>query len=244
MPPSKYILPRNERTKGEEMKTYRELALRRELKSAARRKRVEASGLRRVLGDGSGTMPYLIVETRRYRAVRLEMQRRLLLEARAIGLEIPVDRLLRQLKPRIEAMTYAQLAEESGGEALRDVTLPTLGRALTPQERACFADTHAVAGGGARAKNHGAQTALHRVLGAIEGRQAHNPARYQTIWADLVGADAAQQSQLDRVDPATQTAWFRCYNSVLSVDLQRRKGLAAKLAKALGQPVRQLRAKF
>jgi hypothetical protein len=244
MPPGKFTLPRNERTKREELKTYRELALRRDLKSAAQRKRVEANGLRRVLGDGSATQPYLIVETRRYRAVRLDMQRKLLLEARALGLEIPVDKLLRQLKPRIEAMTYAQLAEASGHEALRHVTVAALGRALTPQERASFADTHAAGEGGSQAKNHIAKTALNHVLGAIEQRQTHNPARYQTIWADIVGADAAQQSQLDQVDPATQTAWFRCYNSVLSVDLQRRKGLAAKLAKALGVPVRQLRAKF
>ena len=83
MPPPKYNLPRDERTKREELKTYRELELRRDLKSVAQRKRVEANGLRRVFGDGSGTQPYLIVEAKRYRAVRLEVQKRLLLEARA-----------------------------------------------------------------------------------------------------------------------------------------------------------------
>jgi hypothetical protein len=244
MPPNKYMLPRNERTKREELKTYRELDLRRDLKSAAQRRRVEANGLRRVLGDGSATQPYLIVETKRYRAVRLEMQRKLLLEARVIGLELPVDTLMRQLKPRIETMTYAQLAEECGHEAMRHVTVAALGRALTPQERARFADTHAACESGSRAANQGAQTALNHVLGAIEQRQSHNPARYQTIWADLVGADAAQQSHLDSVDAATATAWFRCTNSVLSYALQRKSGLVAKLAKALGVPVRQLRAKF
>jgi hypothetical protein len=238
------MLPRNERTKREEMKTYRELDLRRDLKSKAQRRRVEANGLRRVLGDGSATQPYLIVETKRYRAVRLEMQRKLLLEARRSGMELSVDTLLRQLKPRIEAMAYAQLAEESRHEAMQHLTMTALGRALTPQERARFADTHAVCEGDSRATNHGAQTALNHVLGAIEQRQSHNPARYQTIWADVVGSDAAQQSHLDAVDAATQTAWFRCTNSVLSHALQRRAGLAAKLAKALGVPVRQLRARF
>ena len=244
MPPNKYMLPRNERTKREELKTYRELDLRRDLKSAAQRRRVQANGLRRVLGDGSATQPYLIVETKRYRAVRVEMERKLLLDARRIGMELPVDALLRQLKPRIETMTYVQLAEEGRHDAMRHVTMAALGRALTPQERARFADTQAAGEGGAHAANHGAQTALAHVLGAIEQRQSHNPARYQTIWADLVGSDAAQQSQFEGVDPVTQTAWFRCYNSVLSSALQRRAGLAAKLAKALGVPVRQLRAKF
>jgi hypothetical protein len=244
MPLRKFNLERDERTKREELKTYRELDLRRDLKSAAQRRRVQANGLRRVIGDGSGSQPYLIVETKRYRAVRLEVQKRLLLEARRIGLEIPVDTLLRQLKPRIEAMTYAQLAGEAGHEALRHVPVAALGRALTPQERAQFAATQAADESEGQAVDPAAQTALNHVLGAIEQRQAHNPARYQTIWAGVVGSDAAQQSELEQVDPATQTAWFRCTNSVLSYDLQRRRGLAAKLGKALGKPVRQLRARF
>jgi hypothetical protein len=241
VPLPNFNLPRDERTKREELKTYRELALRRDLKSAAQRRRVQANGLRRVIGDGSGSQPYLIVETKRYRAVRLEVQKRLLLEARRIGLEIPVDRLLRQLKPRVEAMTYTQLAEEAGHDALAHVTVAGLGRPLTAQERASFA---AAGGAGEHSVNSGTQKALNQVLGAIEQRQAHNPGRYQAIWADVVGLDAAQQSHLEQIDVATQTAWFRCTNSVLSYDLQRRKGLAAKLGKALGKPVRQLRARF
>jgi len=241
MPPREFIKPRDKR---EELKTYRELALRRDLKSKIQRKRVEANGLKRVLGDGSATQPYLIVETRRYREVRLEVQRQLLVEARRAHLDLPVDILLRQLKPRIEALTYAQLAEESGHDALRHVPVTALGRALTSGEQARFAACRAGSKSPARTANQATQTALNHVLGSIEQRQTHNPARYQAIWAQLVGPDAAQQSQLDQVDPATQTAYFRCYNSVLSTDLQRRKGLAQQLARALGLPVRQLRARF
>ena len=242
MPPRNFIAPRTEREKREELKTYRELSLRRDLKSIAQRRRVEASGVRRVLGDGSATLPYLVVETCRYREVRLEIQRQLLLQARQSGIDLSPDLLLRQLKPRVEAMTYAQLADETSHEAFRHVTVAALGRRLTPQEQKHFA---AAAGGKTiRPANQIAQTALNHALGSIEERQAHNPARYQTVWAQIVGPDAAQQSQLDQVDANTQTAYFRCYNSVLSSDLQRRPGLAAKLAKALGVPVRQLRAKF
>ena len=244
MPPREFITPRDKR---EELKTYRELALRRDLKSIRQRRRVEASGVRRVLGDGSATQPYLIVETRRYRQVRLEIQRRLLVQARRIGLDLSVDLLLRQLKPRIEALTYAQLAEEGGHEALRHVPVAVLGRALTAEEQARFAASRAASESPAQTvkqANQATRTALNRVLGSIEQRQTHNPARYQTLWAQLVGPDAAQQSQLDHVDPNTQTAYFRCYNSVLSTDLQRRPGLAQKLARALGLPIRQLRAKF
>ena len=241
MPPREFIKPRDKR---EELKTYRELALRRDLKSKIQRKRVEAKGDRRVLGNGSSTQPYLIVETRRYREVRLQVQHRLFVQARESGLNLAPDLLEQQLKPRIEALAYAQLAGENEHDALRHVPVAALGRALTAEEQRHFAASLAASDAPARTTNERTRTALNHVLGSIEKRQKHNPARYQTLWAQIVGPDAAQQSQFDQVDPATQIAYFRCYNSVLSADLQRRRGLAQKLSQALGVPIRQLRAKF
>jgi len=243
MPPREFQTPRDKR---EELKTYRELKLGRTLKSARQRRRVEAKGLHRVIGDGSTSQPYLTVETRRYRQLRLENQHQLLLQARQTGLNLPVDTLLQQLSPRIEALTYAQLAEERDHNATHDLPVEALGRALTAEEKIHFAASRAASeiAPSAHASAPSSRTALNQVLGHIEKRQTHNPARYQTLWAQLVGPDAAQQSHLDHIDPATQTAWFRCFNSVLSADLQRRRGLAQKLAKALGLPIRQLRAKF
>jgi hypothetical protein len=197
-----------------------------------------------VLGDGSSTQPYLIVETRRYREVRLLMQHRLFVQAREIGLKLAPDILEQQLKPRIEALTYTQLAGENEQNALRHVPVAALGRALTTEERRHFAASRDASDAPASATNERTCTALNHVLGSIEQRQKHNPARYQTLWAQLIGPDAAQQSQFDHVDATTQIAYFRCYNSVLSADLQRRRGLTQKLAQALGVPVRQLRAKF
>jgi len=240
MPPREFIKPRDKR---EELKTYRELALRRDLKSKIQRKRVEANGLRRVLGDGSDTQPYLIVDARSYREIRLEVQRQLLLEASKMGINLPIERLQEQINPRVEAITYSRLADESGHEKSRYIHVPALGRALTADEMKQFSASR-IASDDPPRKNHVARTALNHVLGSIEQRQTHNPARYQTLWAQLVGSDAAQQSQLDHIDPNTQTAYFRCYNSVLSTDLQRRPGLAQKLARVLGLPIRQLRAKF
>jgi hypothetical protein len=242
MPPREFQMGRDKR---DELKTYRELALGRGLKSERQRRRIEATGVQRVIGDGSSSRPYLTVETARYRQVRLEIQRRLLVQARQSGLNVPVDLLLRQLRPRLEALAYAQLAEERDHTAAHNLPVAALGRALTAEERTHFAASRTasevVAG---YEGSRGARMALNHVLGSIEQRQSHNPARYQTIWAQLIGPDAAQQSQLEGVDATTQTAFFRCFNSVLSSDLQRRTGLAQKLARALGVPVRQLRAKF
>ena len=243
MPPREFKVPGEKR---EELKTYRELSLRRDLKSIRQRRRVEATGLQRVLGNGSDSQPYLIVETRRYCQVRLEIQRRLLMQAKQEGLNLPVDLLLGQIQPRIEALAYAQMAEEVAHEAQRHVPVAALGRALTAEERSHFAASRAVEEtmASSRVATPSARRALDQVLGHIEERQSHNPARYQTLWAQLVGPEVAQQSYLEQIDPATQTAYFRCFNSVLSADLQRRPGLAQKLAKLLKQPVRQLRVKF
>jgi hypothetical protein len=230
------------RAKKEELTTYRELALGRNLKSLRQRRRLENAGKMRVLGDGSAERPHLAVPAARYRDVRLEQQRLLLLEARAQNLDLPADRLLAQLTPRIERLTYAKLAEEAMRENAGRSPQPALGRALTRNEQAHFAASHALVG--AAAVPPAVTVALTEVLHQIEARQTHNPARYQALWAQLVGPDAAAQSQLHRVDTATQTVYFRCHNSVLSADLQRRRGLAAQLTKALGTPVRQLRASF
>lgn len=243
MPPREFQTPRPKR---EELKTYRELGLRRDLKSAQARRRVEAKGDRRVLGNGSGAMPYLVVPAVRYREVRLEIEKRLLTEAQRARLNLSAERLLEQLTPRIESLAYEQLAHEAAEESLGHVPLGSLGRALTKEERARFAASRVMADISDRppAPPSTAVRALNHVLGSIEQRQSHNPARYQTVWAQVVGPEAAQQSQLEQIDATTQTAWFRCFNSVLSVDLQRRRGLAQKLSRALGVPVRQLRARF
>jgi hypothetical protein len=237
--PKSFIVPRDKR---EELKTYRELAMGRQMKSARQRRRVDRAGKMRVIGDGSADRPHLAVPAARYREVRLEQQRRLLMEAREQKLNLPADRLLAQLTPRVERLTYAQLAEEARQETARHIPVAALGRALTKEEQACFAATHAL--DRKPSETGTAHTALQEALSQVERRQTHNPARYQAIWAQLVGNDAAAQSHLHRIDAATQTAWIRCTNSVLSADLQRRRGLAAQLAKALGVPIRQLRASF
>jgi hypothetical protein len=240
MPPRNPATPRDKR---EELKTYRELDLRRDLKSIRNRKRIEANGLRRVLGDGSSGQPYLVVETKRYRQVRMEIQRKLLVDARKSGLNLPVDLLLGRLKPRIEALAYTQLAEETSHDVELDSPIAALGRKLTAEERSHFAASRA-SEPSSRSAITSANRALNQVLGQVEQRQTHNPARYQSIWAEIVGAEAAQQSFLDNVDSATQTAWFRCTNSALSYALSRKPAFAKKLALALGLPIRQLRAKF
>jgi hypothetical protein len=229
------------RAKREEFKTYRELALTRDLKSIRRRRRLEATGRTRVIGNGTAGQPYLAVEARRHREVRLEVQRELLLEARKLDLPLPLEKILEQLRPRVDALVYDRLAIEVAQENRDRLPVAALGRALTAAEKKQFAAAQKLSNAVPPPPH---RSTLDRVLGQIERRQVHNPARYQTLWAQVVGAEIAQQTHLEQVDAATQTAWFRCANSVLSSDLQRRPGLVEKLSRALGLPVRKLRARF
>src|SRR5260221_13326908 len=90
----------DQRIKREELKTYRELDLRRDLNSIRNRKRLEAGGVRHVLGDGSSGQPYLPVRKKRYRQVRLKIQRRHLLKTVRAGIILSVAPHQCQPKPR------------------------------------------------------------------------------------------------------------------------------------------------
>ena len=232
--------------KREEMKTYRELSLGRELKSMRRRQRVQAAGRQRILGDGSDRLSYVIVPASRYRELRQEVQRTVLLEAKKAGLDLPLEILLQQLAPRIEALIHARLTDEMDAATAHQAPLAALGRPLTRGEQVHFAASteEGAAAKTSRPRRRLSTSALDRVLGKIQSRQTHNPHRYQQVWAQMIGLDAAMQTHLERIDPATQTAYFRCLNSVLSADLQRRPGLPEKLGRALGVPIRRLRGQF
>ena len=238
--------PATPRAKREELSTYRELELGRELKSIRQRRRIEARGKLRVIGEGTADRP---LSLRPGRALSPSAPASISgaywsRPARSVCRSAPT--VCSRSSPRASSNSpYAQLADEARHETARHMSPSPRWAAPSPAEEQDPLCRHARAGGQSSLVTTGpAATALDQALGAIERRQNHNPARYQAIWAELVGPDAAVQSQLHRIDPATQTAWIRCHNSVLSADLQRRRGLPEKLTKALGVPVRQLRASF
>jgi hypothetical protein len=182
------------------------------------------------------------------------MAKQLLQEAKRQGVWDDVDRLMPRLQPRIEALTYAHLAKECQGELIHSQTPAGLDRGLTARERKLFLEAKNIgfSQGMADSKgdaavlpgNQSAQFALDNVLAHVSQRQDHNPARYGAIWAELVGLDAASQTEFVRVDETTETAYFRCLNSVLSMSLQRRNDLPKKLGAALGKKIRRLKAQF
>ena len=244
--------PSQQPAKRNELKTYSELGLGRHYKSARQRRRLAGGGPRLLIGGDDPARPQLVVERPVYTRTRLDVLRALLVRAREELPGVGREFLLDHLGPRVERETYDRLAAVYHHAPRLDAAFRRLhGRQPTLRERESFAPP------GARSLKEESETTdeaatevpfaryrggiLDELLGQIQARQAHNPDRYQTVWAELVGPELAQQSRLEKIVPESATAFFRCFNSALSYQLQRRADLPGKLARALKVPVRQLK---
>lgn len=227
--------------KREEFKTYKSLSLGRNLKSKFRRDQIDRRRVNRVIGGGD--RPFLEVNNQRYLSLRREVTKELLREAKAAGIDVPIEALMASLRHRIERVTYERLSLEQQAAARVEVAfVEHHGRHPTANERQRFVESALVGVEKARptiGSNRGGL--IDEVLGKIQNKLENNPARFQTAWAQVVGPDIAHQSQLDRVDAASGTAYFRCLNSALSYQLQRQTDLPKKLGKALGMAIRSVR---
>ncbi len=229
-------------TKREELTTYKRLGLGRALKSRAQRARMERTGIYTVLG-GDSDRPYLQVTKLRYRAVRLEVIKEYLLQLKASRISVSPDQFLQQFQSRIEGTIYDRLRDEQEkAVGLEGASLRHYGRGLTKEEKISFAESSACESATKEVSSlRHSRALIDGILQKIENRQTHNPTRYQTAWAEAVGIEAAQQSYLEKIDPAGAIVYFRCCNSVLSYQIQRQAGLPKKLSQLLKVPVRQLR---
>lgn len=227
--------------KREEYKTYKELGFGRSMKSRFRRDQIDRKRVNRVIGGGD--RPFMEVNNQRYIALRLEVTKELLREAKAAGIVVPIEAMMTSLRHRIERVTYERLAIEQQAAARVEVSfLEHHGRHPTHLEKQRYVET-ALVGMEHVAPTFAAKRSgmVDEVLSKIQKRQENNPARFQTAWAQVVGPDIAHQSQLDRVDTASCTAYFRCFNSALSYQLQRQTDLPKKLGKALAMQIRAVR---
>ena len=238
--------------KREELKTYGELGLSRDYKSVKVRRRIASGGPRILIGGDDPARPQIVVSRPLYKKVRLDVMKDLLVRARRDLPGVGKDFLLDHLVPRIERETYERLAADHHHAPRLDAAFRRLhGRVPTAGERTALGPEPAPTS--VRERPEAPPTAgfahyrggvLDELLGQIQARQAHNPGRYQSVWAELVGPELAQQSRLEKIHPESAVAYFRCLNSALSYQLQRRADLPAKLSRALGVPVRQLRVMY
>lgn len=230
-----------EKTKRNELKTYKELGLVREAKTARQRRKLSGGGARFLVGGDDPTRPELIVARELYQRTRAEVLRALLVEARdTLGeTAITKEEILDHLKPRVERETYDRLARAHHHGPRLDAAFQRLhGRRPTAQERTMMPPPK---GEGTVSYDHYRGGLVDEVLGQIGARHTHSEVNYQTIWAELVGARLAQESRLEKIVPESGVAYFRCTKAALSYAIRTKADLPKKLSKALGVPVRQLR---
>jgi hypothetical protein len=226
-------------TKRDEMSTYKTLALGRDFKSKVRREKSSARGVFRIIGGDDPSRPHLKVLSERYREVRAEVAKEVLQQAKAGRARVKIEAFLEQARSGIEVRTYQRLAAEQEWE-IRLETVTVQGRQLTKQERERMKEAGGLATGMKPAFAGYRGELLDEVIGKVARRQRHNPARYQAVWAEAVGVEAAQQTWVERVDEKEGILYFRQANSALSYSLQRQADLPKKLTKALGMVVRKV----
>jgi Dna[CI] antecedent, DciA len=230
-----------EKAKREELKTYKELGLAREAKTVRQRRKLSGGGARLLIGGDDPARPELIVARELYQKTRAEVLRDFLVEALDTLGESDLNReeILDHLSPRVERETYDRLARAHHHGPRLDAAFQRLhGRRPTAKERVLMPPPK---GDGAVSYDHYRGGLVDEVLGQIGARHKHSEANYQTIWAELVGPQLAQESRLEKIVPESGVAYFRCTKAALSYALRTKADLPKRLSKALGVPVRQLR---
>jgi Dna[CI] antecedent, DciA len=230
-------------TKREELKTYATLGFKRTLKSSSQRRRMLARGAQIILGGGTPHEPEIAVLRHHYNAVRLLVLQEHLQRAKTMEFALSREQLLDHLSPVVDRETYRRiLGEEQAVGRLEEAFQQTYARRPTEAEQRLFQAPQAVEIVAKHCAHRQRAHLLGEVLAGIEGCRENSGSRLQSVWAEVVGEELAQQSQLEKVEAGI--AWFRCLNSALSYHLQRKPELAVELARKLGLPVRQLRASY
>ncbi len=233
----------NDRSKKEELKTYASLGLKRTLKSGSQRRRMVERGAQIVIGSGQPEEPQIIVRRDHYTQVRMGVLAEKLRAIRDKGLNLSRESILDYLAPTVERETYRRLlALSKKSSRLETVFLQTHARLPTRGEQKIFNEQDRPVVSSDNQTSQWREDLLDQILGVIEDKRKNSSGRLQTVWAELVGTEIAQQSSLENIESGV--AWFRCLSSALSYHLQRRTDLPEKLASKLKLPVRQLKVSY
>jgi hypothetical protein len=228
-------------SKKTEMKTYKVLELGREHKSKAGRKRAEASKLYRFIGGDTSERPYIKVLRSDY--IRTWDEMNLKLASRPKPKEISKDKWADYRRHEVEKAVYEELAQKTQLMTnLEGVFREKHGRGMTPHERSIYTKTLESEKklGFQKRANFQRKSVLNEVLQKIEKQNRNEFGKLQQAWATVVGAEAAQEAILEKIDEQKGIAFCRCMSSTLAFRLKRQKGLAAKLAKELNRNIKRI----
>jgi len=228
-----------EHSKREEIKTYRAIGLSREGKSRAGRRKAERTGLYRYIGGDALERPHLKVPREAYLRVWRESQAIILEKWKNTVLEATAKAAL--MRPEIERLTYAKLAEEVGAIVAVETSFQqSEGRKMTPHEKAIYGQTLKLSK--AQRNDNFQMTqkrklAVDQVVQKIYDLHQGDKNHLQGAWASIVGSEMALDSILESIDSRTGIAFCRCTSTTLAFELRRMRNLPALLSSALGRKI-------
>ncbi len=222
-----------EHHKKREMGTYRRLDLSRHHKYRSRRDATASGGLYCYIGGTDPDRPWMKVARADYHRIWNELA-----AARAAGRKVrDLDRVT------LENLVYDRMLHERLYlESLEDSFRTKHGRGMTPHERELYArlappekapDPRERAASVRRIWMRG-------LLDKIRDKQEGRPQRLQEVWAAVVGAEAAMETTLEKVDGFKGIAYCRAQSSSQAHALRRRPEIAAKLSEALGVRLKRI----
>jgi len=226
--------------KKREFATYYRLHLDRQLKSRAKREAVSRKGLYVFLGGDTPDRPYLKVLKSEYLRVWKETAWQLSQQTSGSGGD--PDALFNLLRPHIERQVYRQLSVQSAQMAQLDREFQKRqGRALTVLEKEQYARALQQQDSPPQAEKGGHRRMwINSLLDKVRHNQSNQADFLQQIWANLVGSEAAMETQLYKIDAAKGVAYCRSLSSSRNFQLQGQKNLAALLGKALKTNIRKI----
>ncbi len=199
------------KSKKEELKTYRLLGLSRVPRGRKKQAYIEHKGLEKIIGGETPDRPALRIPQPRYWEIKEQVYRDFLEGVEKVGSLIPLEQLLESVKGELERRIYDDWAQSQES---------------TPETEPFKGYRNQV---------------LSEVMQKIKSIQKRNPDRYQKIWREVVGAEVSQESWLHRVDELKGIAYVRCFNNALGFQFTRRPDFSRLLGEKLGCRISSIR---
>lgn len=206
-------MPPFEKSKKEELKTYRLLGLSKIPSSQRKRRAIEHRGLEKVIGGNSPDRPSLKIPQTLYWELKEIVYKEFLLKIEKAQILAPLEMILEGAREDLEIKIYDLVVQ-------RKSESKEIGFEGFKEHR---------------------RNLLDEVLKQVKSVQKRNPDRYQKLWKETVGAILAQESWLHRVDEKLGIAYIRCFNNALGFQLTRREDFKNSLSQKLGFPIKTFR---
>lgn len=205
----------SERTKKDELKTYRLLNLQKTPSTFKKKRSWEHRGLEKIMGGKDPGRPVLRVPQKVYWELREEVYREFLLKLQENRITGSLEKILDSVQDELENRIYDRWLQKQ-----KTCEGPSTQGSSYQDYRSNVIDG---------------------VLQNIKTIQKRNPDRYQKIWRSVVGIPLSQESWLHQIDEKKGIAYIRCFNNALAFQISKKSDVRIRLSEALGVKIQSIR---